>query len=130
MSPTFEHSTAEWQALDAAHFLHPFTDFKALAAKGSRIIAKADNIYLWDSEGHKLFDAMSGLWCVNVGYGQQALIDAATEQLKTLPFYNAFFQTATMPAVALAHKLSTLSPPGFEHVFFTGSGSEGNDTIV
>ena len=134
MSPTFEHSTAqstaEWQALDAAHFLHPFTDFKALAAKGSRIIAKADNIYLWDSEGHKLFDAMSGLWCVNVGYGQQALIDAATEQLKTLPFYNAFFQTATMPAVALAHKLSQLSPPGFEHVFFTGSGSEGNDTIV
>jgi len=130
MSPSFEHSTAEWQALDAAHFLHPFTDFKALAAKGSRIIARADNIYLWDSDGHKLFDAMSGLWCVNVGYGQQALIDAATEQLKTLPFYNAFFQTATMPAVALAHKLSTLSPPGFEHVFFTGSGSEGNDTIV
>jgi putrescine aminotransferase len=130
MSPTFEHSTAEWQALDAAHFLHPFTDFKALAAKGSRVITKADNLYLWDSEGHKLFDAMSGLWCVNVGYGQQALVDAATEQLTTLPFYNAFFQTATMPAIALAHKLSQLSPPGFEHVFFTGSGSEGNDTIV
>jgi len=130
MSPSFEHSTADWQALDAAHFLHPFTDFKALAAKGARVIAKADNIYLWDSEGHKLFDAMSGLWCVNVGYGQQALIDAATEQLKTLPFYNAFFQTATKPAIALAHKLATISPPGFEHVFFSGSGSEGNDTVV
>lgn len=130
MSPTFEHSTAEWQALDAAHFLHPFTDFKALAAKGTRVITKADNIYLWDSEGHKLFDAMSGLWCVNVGYGQKALIDAATEQLMTLPFYNSFFQTTTMPAIALAHKLSQLSPPGFEHVFFSGSGSEGNDTVV
>jgi len=130
MSPTFERSTAEWQALDAAHYLHPFTDFKALAAKGSRIISKADNIYLWDSEGHKLFDAMSGLWCVNVGYGQKALIDAATAQLTTLPFYNSFFQTATQPAIALAHKLSQLSPPGFEHVFFSGSGSEGNDTIV
>ncbi|MBI5926715.1 MAG: aspartate aminotransferase family protein [Aquabacterium sp.] len=130
MSPTFEHSTAEWQALDAAHFLHPFTDFKALAAKGTRVITKADNIYLWDSEGHKLFDAMSGLWCVNVGYGQKALIDAATDQLTTLPFYNSFFQTTTMPAIALAHKLSQLSPPGFEHVFFSGSGSEGNDTIV
>ncbi|TAK84220.1 MAG: aspartate aminotransferase family protein [Aquabacterium sp.] len=130
MSPTFEHSTAEWQAMDAAHFLHPFTDFKALAAKGSRIITKADNIYLWDSEGLKLFDAMSGLWCVNVGYGQKALIDAATQQLTTLPFYNSFFQTTTPPAIALAHKLAQLSPPGFEHVFFTGSGSEGNDTIV
>ena len=130
MSPQFERSTAEWQALDAAHYLHPFTDFKALAAKGSRIISRADNIYLWDSDGHKLFDAMSGLWCVNVGYGQKTLIDAATAQLTTLPFYNSFFQTATQPAIALAHKLAQLSPTGFEHVFFTGSGSEGNDTIV
>ena len=123
-------TTAEWQAADAAHFLHPFTDFKALAAKGSRIITKAEGIYLWDSDGHKIFDAMSGLWCVNVGYGQRALIDAATRQLETLPFYNAFFQTATPPAIALAEKIASLSPPGFEHVFFTGSGSEGNDTIV
>ncbi|MES2088690.1 MAG: aspartate aminotransferase family protein [Pseudomonadota bacterium] len=130
MTPQFEHSTAEWQALDAAHFLHPFTDFKALAAKGSRIITRADGIYLWDSEGHQIFDAMSGLWCVNVGYGQRALIDAATRQLETLPFYNAFFQTATPPAIALAAKLARLSPPGFEHVFFTNSGSEGNDTVV
>ncbi|MBA4111016.1 MAG: aspartate aminotransferase family protein [Leptothrix sp. (in: Bacteria)] len=123
-------TNAEWQAADAAHFLHPFTDFKALAAKGSRIITKADGIYLWDREGHKIFDAMSGLWCVNVGYGQRALIDAATHQLEALPFYNAFFQTATTPAIALAEKLAKLSPSGFEHVFFTGSGSEGNDTIV
>ena len=68
--PSFEHSTQEWQRLDAAHFLHPFTDFQALAAKGSRVITRGENIYLWDSEGHKIFDAMSGLWCVNVGYGQ------------------------------------------------------------
>ena len=128
--PQFEHNTAQWQALDAAHFLHPFTDFKALAEKGSRIITRADGIYLWDSEGHKIFDAMSGLWCVNVGYGQRPLIEAATHQLETLPFYNAFFQTSTPPAIALAHKLSTLSPPGFEHVFYTSSGSEGNDTVV
>jgi putrescine aminotransferase len=128
--PGFEHTTAEWQRLDAAHFLHPFTDFQALAAKGSRVITKGDNVYLWDSDGHKLFDAMSGLWCVNVGYGQKALIDAATQQLTTLPFYNAFFQTTTPPAVALAHKLSTLTPPPFQHVFFSGSGSEGNDTVV
>ena len=125
-----KRSTQEWQAADARHFLHPFTDFKGLAAKGSRIIAKADNIYLWDSEGHKILDGMSGLWCVNVGYGQQSLIEAAAKQMAELPFYNAFFQTATMPAIELAEVLAELSPPGFEHVFFTGSGSEGNDTIV
>jgi putrescine aminotransferase len=123
-------TTQEWQAADAAHFLHPFTDFKALAKKGSRVITRADDIYLWDSEGKKILDAMSGLWCVNVGYGQQRLIDAATQQMKQLPFYNAFFQTATPPAIELAELLAEVAPPQFQHVFFSGSGSEGNDTIV
>ena len=123
-------STASWQAADAAHFLHPFTDFQSLAKKGSRIITRADNVYLWDSEGHKLFDAMSGLWCVNVGYGQEALVDAATQQMRQLPFYNSFFQTTTPPAVELAELLAQISPPGFQHVFFANSGSEGNDTVV
>jgi putrescine aminotransferase len=124
-----QRTTQEWQAADAAHFLHPFTDFKGLARKGSRIIERADNIYLWDSDGNKILDAMSGLWCVNVGYGQQALVDAATAQLKQLPFYNAFFQTATPPAIQLAEVLAEVAP-GFQHVFFSGSGSEGNDTVV
>ncbi len=123
-------TTQDWQAADAAHYLHPFTDFKALAAKGSRVITKADNVYLWDSDGKKIFDAMSGLWCVNVGYGQQELIDAATAQLKQLPFYNSFFQTANPPAIELAELLAQVTPPQFRHVFFSGSGSEGNDTIV
>ena len=127
---TTARSTADWQAADAAHFLHPFTDFKALSAKGARIVTHADNIYLWDSDGHKILDAMSGLWCVNVGYGQQALIDAATRQLGELPFYNAFFQTATPPAIELAELLAEVTPPQFQHVFFSGSGSEGNDTVV
>jgi putrescine---pyruvate transaminase len=123
-------STQEWQAADARHFLHPFTDFQSLARQGARIVTRADDVYLWDSDGHRIFDAMSGLWCVNVGYGQRALIDAATRQLEQLPFYNAFFQTATPPAIELAELLAELSPPQFEHVFFSGSGSEGNDTIV
>jgi putrescine---pyruvate transaminase len=123
-------STKEWQDADSAHYLHPFTDFKALAQKGSRIITKAENIYLWDSEGHKILDAMSGLWCVNVGYGRQELINAATKQLQELPFYNSFFQTATPPAIELAELLAQVAPPQFKHVFFSGSGSEGNDTVV
>jgi putrescine aminotransferase len=130
MTTATPRTTQQWQAADAAHYLHPFTDFKSLANKGSRIVTKADNIYLWDSDGHKILDAMSGLWCVNVGYGQQALIDAATKQMTELPFYNSFFQTATPPAIELAELLAQVSPPQFQHVFFSGSGSEGNDTIV
>ena len=125
-----KRSTRDWQQADSAHFMHPFTDHGALATKGARIITKAEGIYLWDSEGHKILDAMSGLWCVNVGYGQQALIDAATAQLKELPFYNAFFQTASPPAIELAELLAQVTPPQFKHVFFGGSGSESNDTVV
>lgn len=131
MTPTgAQRTTQQWQAADAAHFLHPFTDFQSLAKKGSRIITRASGIYLEDSEGKRILDAMSGLWCVNVGYGQQALIDAATRQMSELPFYNAFFQTATPPAIELAELLAQVTPPQFQHVFFSGSGSEGNDTIV
>jgi len=130
MNTVTQANTRQWQEADAQHFLHPFTDHAGLARKGARIITRAENIYLWDSEGHKILDAMSGLWCVNVGYGQQALVDAATQQMKQLPFYNTFFQTSHPPAIELAELLAQITPPQFQHVFFTGSGSEGNDTIV
>ena len=130
MSRIAQRTTQQWQAADSAHYLHPFTDFKSLANKGSRVIVSADNIYLRDSDGHRILDAMSGLWCVNVGYGRKELIDAATKQMTELPFYNSFFQTATPPAIELAELLSEVTPPQFKHVFFSGSGSEGNDTIV
>ena len=130
MNKNPERGTKDWQAADAAHYLHPFTDFKSLAAKGSRVIVSGDNIYLRDSEGAKILDAMSGLWCVNVGYGRTELIEAATKQMTTLPFYNSFFQTATPPAIELAELLAQVTPQQFQHVFFSGSGSEGNDTVV
>ena len=60
--------TQRWQEMDAAHHLHPFSDAAALNAQGSRVITKGDGVYLYDSEGNKIFDAMSGLWCVNIGY--------------------------------------------------------------
>ncbi len=126
--------TAAIQALDTAHFLHPFTDYKDLATRGARVITKAEGIYIWDSEGHRLLDAMSGLWCVNVGYGRKELADAAHQQMMTLPFYNSFFQTTNVPAVQLATKLASLAPKvgerSFQHVFYSSSGSESNDSNV
>ncbi len=126
--------TAQIQALDSAHFLHPFTDFKDLATRGARVITRADGIHVWDSDGNKILDAMSGLWCVNVGYGRKALADAAHHQMMTLPYYNSFFQTTNVPAVQLASKLASLAPNvgerSFQHVFYSSSGSESNDSNV
>ena len=126
--------TKDIQTLDSAHFMHPFTDHGDLATRGARVITRAEGVYVWDSEGEKLFDAMSGLWCVNVGYGRRELADAAHQQMMTLPFYNSFFQTTNVPAVKLAAKLASLAPTvhgrSFEHVFFSSSGSESNDSNV
>jgi len=124
------HTTQEWQQLDARHYLHPFTDFKRLAAEGSRIISRAEGSYLYDFDGQRILDAMAGLWCVNAGYGRHELVEAAREQMQQLPYYNSFFKSANPPAIALAAKLAEITQPQFNRVFFTGSGSEANDTIV
>ena len=124
------HSTAKWQDLDSAHFLHPFTNHKELHTKGATIIEKADGIYLWDSDGNRILDGMAGLWCVNVGYGRQELVDAASRQMEQLPYYNTFFQTATPPVIELSQLLAEVTPDGLNHAFFTNSGSESNDTVV
>ncbi|MYM52013.1 putrescine--pyruvate aminotransferase [Pseudomonas aeruginosa] len=122
--------TREWQALSRDHHLPPFTDYKQLNEKGARIITKAEGVYIWDSEGNKILDAMAGLWCVNVGYGREELVQAATRQMRELPFYNLFFQPAHPPVVELAKAIADVAPEGMNHVFFTGSGSEANDTVL
>lgn len=127
-------STTNIQALDSAHFIHPFTDHGDLATRGARVMVRGEGIYVWDSEGERVLDAMSGLWCVNVGYGRQELADAAHHQMMTLPYYNSFFQTTNVPAVQLAAKLAELAPDvgarSFKHVFYSSSGSESNDSNV
>ena len=122
--------TREWQALSGEHHLAPFSDYKQLKEKGPRIITKAKGVHLWDSEGNKILDGMAGLWCVAVGYGREELVKAASDQMRELPYYNLFFQTAHPPALELAKAISDVAPAGMSHVFFTGSGSEGNDTVL
>ncbi|WP_395661748.1 aspartate aminotransferase family protein [Aestuariivirga sp.] len=116
---------------DIAHHFHPFTDHKSFHAEGGpRVMTQADGIWIWDGKGNKLLDGMSGLWCVNVGYGRKELAEAAYKQMLDLPYYNTFFKTTTVPTTELATKISSVMPERFKHIFFTNSGSESNDTIV
>jgi putrescine aminotransferase len=120
--------TPTLRQLDQAHHLHPFTDFHDYSEHGGRIMSRAQHIYIFDSEGHRMLDGMSGLWCCNLGYSQQGIIDAVHAQMQQLPYYNNFFQCSNQPAVELARALVEVTPPQFNHVFFTNSGSEANDT--
>ncbi len=122
--------TKELQALDAKHHMHPFTEDAALAKKGARIITRGKGVWLTDSEGQQILDGMAGLWCVNVGYGRKDIAEAAARQTEELCYYNTFFQTSHVPAIALAAEIAKLAPGDLNHVFFAGSGSEANDTNI
>ena len=128
-SATNVSNTEKWQGMDG-HHLHPFTNPNDLKEKPPRIIESAKGVYLTDSEGNELLDMMAGLWCVNMGYGQQDLIDAASSQISQLPYYNAFFKTTTPPAAELSALLADVTPAHMHHAFFTSSGSEANDTVL
>ena len=122
--------TAQLRELDAAHHLHPFTDHKSLRTGGARIIVKGDGPYIWDSEGNRILDGMSGLWTTAVGYGRKELADAAYEQMMQLPFYNTFFRTTHPPVIAMAKRIAEIAPANLNQVFFGSSGSESNDTAI
>lgn len=126
MNPT----TTALRQMDQSHHLHPFTDFHEYAQHGGRIVSKAEHIYITDSEGHQMLDGMSGLWCCNLGYSQKGIVDAVYQQMQELPYYNNFFQCSNQPAVELAKALVDVTPARFNHVFFTNSGSEANDTNI
>jgi putrescine aminotransferase len=120
--------TAGLQQLDRAHHLHPFTDLQDYSQQGGRIFSKAEHIYIYDTDGNKMLDGMSGLWCCGLGYSQKSIADAVYEQLQELPYYNNFFNCSNQSAVELARALVEVTPAQFNHVFFTNSGSEANDT--
>ena len=128
--PATHNQTKHWQALDAAHHIHPFTETAALNKKGVRVITRAKGVYIWDSEGNRLIDGMSGLWCVNIGYGREELAEAGYQALKDLPYYNAFFQTTHPYVTELAAKVASLLPKGMTRILFANSGSEANDTAL
>lgn len=126
---TILNTTAELQAMDAAHHIHPFTDTGQLNAKGVRVITSAKGAYLHDSQGNKILDGMAGLWCTAIGAGRPEMVEAVSRQMSELSFYNVFFQTSHTPVIQAAQLLSEVTPDHINRFFFTGSGSDSNDTI-
>jgi putrescine aminotransferase len=125
-----DRTTHDWQHADNAHYLHPFTDYQALHARGAMVVVRGSGCYVWDSDGNRYLDGLAGLACVQVGYGRAELADAASRQIRELSYFNSFFKATNPRAVELAERLVALAPAGFGHVFFVNSGSEANDTCI
>ena len=118
------------QQRDIDSVLHPYTPLHTLQEKGPLVVERGKGVFIYDTQGNEYIEGMSGLWCAGLGFGDAELVDAASEQLKTLPYYHLFAARGTEPAVELAEKLKELAPVPISKVFFTSSGSEANDTQV
>jgi putrescine aminotransferase len=121
---------SQLKELDALHHLHPFTTHSSLRSGGARVIVRGEGPYIYDSEGKRILDGMSGLWTTAVGYGREEIAKAAYDQMLELPFYNTFFRTTHPPVVELSRKLAELAPAPLNNIFYGSSGSESNDTAI
>ena len=124
MTPPDQKFDAAW--LDA-HWM-PFTGNRQFKAH-PRMIVSAEGAYYTDSDGRKIFDGLSGLWCCGLGHGRREIVEAVARQAATLDYAPAF-QYGHPLSFALANKIKELTPSGLDYVFFTGSGSESADTSL
>ena len=116
--------TSEWME---SHWM-AFTGNRNFKAK-PRMMVSAQGAYYTDSNGKKIFDGLSGLWCAGLGHGRPEITAAVSKQIATLDFSPAF-QFGHPLSFELANKIVELLPKGLDHVFYTGSGSESADTAL
>jgi len=117
-------------AWDRQHLIHPVTNFRAHEDQGVKILESGNGSWLKDIHGKEVLDAFAGLWCVNVGYGQQSVVEAATEQMRKLPYATGYFSFGSAPAVNLARRLVELTPSSLQHVYFSLGGSDAVDAGI
>jgi len=123
-------SSHDLKVLDHAHHFHPFTDHAHLGIDERRVISRADGVWLWDTDGNRILDAMAGLWCVNVGHGRMEIADSVRAQMGELSYYNTFFKTSHLPVIELSARLAEITPPHMNMTVYGSSGSDANDTVL
>ncbi len=115
---------------DKQYVLHPYTNLSAHQEIDPFIITHGEGIYVWDDQGNKLIEGMSGLWCASLGFNEQRLTDAATRQMQKLPYSHLFSHRSTEPAIELSQKLIDIAPDNMARVFLVNSGSEAVDMAI
>ena len=130
MAKAQEKQLAELEALDLAHVFHPNTNLAAYHKNGPLVLVRGQGIHVWDNHGNRFIDAMAGLWCAALGYGDEELAAVAYDQIKILSFAHLFTGKSHEPGIRLAEKLVNMAPFEASRVFFGNSGSDANDTQI
>jgi len=124
-----DKQSPQWHS-DIAHVVHPYSNLIAHDTRGPTVITRGEGCYVYDEQGNRYLEGMSGLWCASLGFSNKRLVKAATDQLNLLPYYHLFNHRSHPPGIALATELTALAPEGLNHVLFANSGSEANDAAV
>ncbi|HEX4178366.1 MAG TPA: aspartate aminotransferase family protein, partial [Rhizomicrobium sp.] len=117
-------------ARDIANVLHPYTDLEAHQQVGPVVITRGKGVWVWDETGKAYIESVAGLWCAALGFDNERLVQAATDQMRKLPFYHAFTAKSHEPMIDLAEMLVARAPVPMSKVFFANSGSEANDSAI
>jgi len=118
------------QQRDVEALIHPYTNLAKHREVGPIILERGKGVYIYDNRGRDYIDALAGLWCVSLGYNEERLVEAATRQLRELPYSHIFAGRSHEPGIELAERLKEVSPFAASKVFFANSGSEANDTQI
>lgn len=118
------------EARDQASVVHGLTNLKAHMDKGPLVIDHAKGVTVTDVEGRTYIEAMSGLWCVSLGWGEERLAKVAGDQMRKLAYYHLTNHRSHPPVVELAEKLIEIAPMPTARVWFASTGSEANDCAV
>ncbi|MCY6381820.1 aspartate aminotransferase family protein [Hoeflea prorocentri] len=124
------HLPNSMEARDIAYHFHGYTNAVRHAEIGPHIMENGEGVFVTDNTGKRYVEAMAGLWSVALGWGEQRLVRAATQQMENLSFYHNFGHRAHPAIIELAEKLVDMAPVPMSKAYFTNSGSEANDTIM
>lgn len=113
---------------DLASFWMPFTANRQFK-KAPRMFVAADRMHYVTDDGRKVLDGTAGLWCCNAGHNRPKIVEAIRAQAGELDYAPAF-QMGHPKAFEFANRVTAIAPEGFDHVFFTNSGSESADTAL
>lgn len=100
------------------------------AATEAMVVTHGEGPYIFDKNGKQYLEGMAGLWCTALGYGNEEIIEAATQQMRELSFGHMFGGKTHPAAMALADRLAAMVPMDDARVFLGNSGSDANDTLV
>jgi len=130
MLSNMRYDTEALWAKDRDHIIHPWVDLGTAKTRQPLIITESAGAHIYDSDGRKMLDGIGGMWCVNIGYAREEMVQAIADQIRSLCYYSPFGLISTPPSIEFGTRIAQYAPGDLKHVFFTTGGSTAVDSAL